>query len=168
MIFSPWNLATITVFNALVCIFYVNIAAAFHSKYTGHHILKAFQEKTCDLQYRSLEDVLFNVEKPGQLSRCSDGLRVGKPRQDFPLLHNVQTGSGAHPVSYPMANGYWGSFPSGKAAAAWSWPLYCRGQEEWRYISTSPYVQLLEMSEHLLTLICLYYRIQKSLKTEEV
>jgi len=31
----------------------------------------------------------------------------------FFLHHRVQNGSGAHPASYPM----------GKAAGAWSWPL---------------------------------------------
>jgi hypothetical protein len=31
-------------------------------------------------------------------------------------LHVVHTGSGAHPVSYPMGTG--GSFPGGKAAGA--------------------------------------------------
>jgi len=38
--------------------------------------------------------------------------------------------SGAHPASYPT--GTWGSFPLGKEAGVWSWPLtsiYCRGQE---------------------------------------
>jgi len=33
----------------------------------------------------------------------------------------VQTGSGAHPVSYPIGTGDF--FPVGKAAEAWSWPL---------------------------------------------
>jgi hypothetical protein len=33
--------------------------------------------------------------------------------QDFSLLLNVQTGSGAHPTTYPMGNR--GSFPGGKA-----------------------------------------------------
>jgi hypothetical protein len=36
--------------------------------------------------------------------------------QDFSLLHSVQTGSGAHPASYPMGTG--GSFPGGKAVGA--------------------------------------------------
>jgi hypothetical protein len=40
--------------------------------------------------------------------------------QDFSLLPSVQTGSGAHPASYPMGTG--GSFPGGKAGT-WSWPL---------------------------------------------
>jgi hypothetical protein len=34
----------------------------------------------------------------------------------FSPLHVVQTGSGAHPASYPMGTG--GSFPRGKAAGA--------------------------------------------------
>jgi hypothetical protein len=36
--------------------------------------------------------------------------------QDFSLLHGVQTGSGAHPASYPM--GIWGFSPGVKAAGA--------------------------------------------------
>jgi hypothetical protein len=36
--------------------------------------------------------------------------------QDFYLLNVVQTGSGAHPASYPMGTG--SSFPGGKAAGA--------------------------------------------------
>jgi hypothetical protein len=36
--------------------------------------------------------------------------------QYFPLLHSVQTDSGAHQASYPMGTG--GSFPGGKAAGA--------------------------------------------------
>jgi hypothetical protein len=39
----------------------------------------------------------------------------------FSLLHNVQTGSEAHPASYLMGTG--GSFAVGKAAGAWSWLL---------------------------------------------
>jgi hypothetical protein len=50
--------------------------------------------------------------------------------QGISILHVVQTGSGAHPASYPMDNG--GSFPGGKGIGAWNCPLnsnYCRGQE---------------------------------------
>jgi hypothetical protein len=35
---------------------------------------------------------------------------------NFCLRCRIQTGSGAHPASYPM--GAWGSFPGGKAAGA--------------------------------------------------
>jgi len=37
------------------------------------------------------------------------------------LLHCIQIGSGAHPPSYPMGSGC--SFPGGKVARVWSWPL---------------------------------------------
>jgi hypothetical protein len=40
---------------------------------------------------------------------------------NFSLHHRIQNGSGAHPASYTM--GTRGSFPGGKAAGAWSWPL---------------------------------------------
>jgi hypothetical protein len=40
---------------------------------------------------------------------------------NFYLRHSVQNDSGAHPASYPM--GTRSSFPGGKAAGVWSWPL---------------------------------------------
>jgi hypothetical protein len=40
---------------------------------------------------------------------------------NFSLHHRVQNGSGVHPTSYPMDTG--GSFPGGKTAGSWSWPL---------------------------------------------
>jgi hypothetical protein len=49
---------------------------------------------------------------------CLDGLGAGQPGlnsrqgQDVSLLHNVQSGSGAHPAPYPMST--WGSFSGGK------------------------------------------------------
>jgi hypothetical protein len=58
------------------------------------------------------------------------GVRVPAGAVNFSLHHRVHTGSGAHPVSYPM--GTKGSFPGDKEAGAWSWPLtsiQCRGQE---------------------------------------
>jgi hypothetical protein len=59
------------------------------------------------------------------------GSRVRFPPEagNFSLHHRVQNGSGAHPASYPMVIRC--SFPGGKAAGAWSWPLTsisCRGQ----------------------------------------
>jgi hypothetical protein len=48
-------------------------------------------------------------------------VRVPVRTGNFSLHHRVQTGSGAHPACYPM--GTRGSFPGGKAARAWSWPL---------------------------------------------
>jgi hypothetical protein len=40
--------------------------------------------------------------------------------ENFSLHYRVQTGSRAHPASYPMGIGW--SFPGSKAAGAWSWP----------------------------------------------
>jgi hypothetical protein len=44
--------------------------------------------------------------------------RSSSPGRVKNFLHVVQTGSGDHPASYPMAAG--ASFPRGKAAGAWS------------------------------------------------
>jgi hypothetical protein len=43
-------------------------------------------------------------------------VRVPVGSRMFSSIHIVQTGSGAHPASYPMVTG--GSFPGGKAAGA--------------------------------------------------
>jgi hypothetical protein len=50
--------------------------------------------------------------EPKQLSRYSDKQRAGRPgidswqgQESLPILHSVQTGSGAHPGSYPMGTG---------------------------------------------------------------
>jgi hypothetical protein len=58
-------------------------------------------------------------------SRRLNVLRAGRPglnswqEQDVSLLHNVQSGSGAHQASYPMSTG--GSFSGGKTVGAWNW-----------------------------------------------
>jgi hypothetical protein len=52
--------------------------------------------------------------------RCSR-VRFPEGTGNFHLHHRVQKGSGFHPASYPM--GSRGSFPDGKAAGAWNWPL---------------------------------------------
>jgi hypothetical protein len=60
---------------------------------------------------------------------------------DSSLLHSAQIDSGVHPASYPVGTGT--SFPSGKAAGVWSWPLtstYCQGQEQARYTLSRRYV----------------------------
>jgi hypothetical protein len=59
------------------------------------------------------------------------GVRVSLGAGNFSLHHLVQTGSGAYPTSYPV--GTRGSFPGGKAAGVWIWPLtsiYCRGKDD--------------------------------------
>jgi hypothetical protein len=58
---------------------------------------------------------IYDTSEPVELSRYGDGLRaeVQFPAEanDFSLLHNVQSASGAHPASYPMGR-------VGKAAGA--------------------------------------------------
>jgi hypothetical protein len=69
-----------------------------------------FVKNKCEVEYTPFLSLLC----PWRL----DGLRAGQPEldsregQDVSLLHNVQTGSGAHPASYPVSTG--GSFSGGK------------------------------------------------------
>jgi hypothetical protein len=49
------------------------------------------------------------------------GVRVSAEAENFSLHHRTQTGSGAHPASYPMGTG--GFFTGAKAAGSRSWPL---------------------------------------------
>jgi hypothetical protein len=53
-----------------------------------------------------LDDRVVDISSPGRVKN---------------FLHVVQTGSGVHPTSYPMATS--DCFPGGKAAGPWSWPL---------------------------------------------
>jgi len=46
-----------------------------------------------------------------------------RQNRDFSLRHSVQTGSGAHPTSYPMGTGF--NFHGGKEVGARSWPIKC-------------------------------------------
>jgi hypothetical protein len=71
-------------------------------------------------------------------SHGSRSLRLGGINS---LLCIVQTGSGAHPTSYPIGNG--GSFPGSKTDGAWNLPLtsnWCRCQENMGLYIRSPYV----------------------------
>jgi hypothetical protein len=60
--------------------------------------------------------------------------------QEFALLHVVQTGSEAHPTSYPMGTG--DSFPRVKrpgCEADHSPPTNAEVKKTWTYTSTPPY-----------------------------
>jgi hypothetical protein len=78
--------------------------------------------------------LLFGLDNQGV------GVRV-PIRQEFPLLHVVQTGSGACLASHPVGTG--GSFPGVKLprreADHWS-PTSAEIKNTWIYISTFPYV----------------------------
>jgi hypothetical protein len=66
-----------------------------------------------------IRDSLVGIAPGYGLDDRGSGIRFPKGAGDFSLLHRVQTGSGAHPASYPL--GKTGSFPGGKAAGTWSW-----------------------------------------------
>jgi hypothetical protein len=74
-----------------------------------------------------------------ELDDRSSRVRFPARAGNFSLHHRVQNGSGAHSASYPM--GTISSFPGGKAAGAWSWPLtsiYCRSQRMYGDILSLP------------------------------
>jgi hypothetical protein len=92
------------------------------------YVLKLYYNYVCFVSY-----IFFIYENISCFSRDSEvGIVTGYGLDDRGVavrvllgprifFHVVQTGSGAHPASYPM--GTWGSFPGGKAAGTWSWPL---------------------------------------------
>jgi hypothetical protein len=67
------------------------------------------------LEVRTKYVTIYGLDDRGYRVRFPAG--AGK----FSLHHRVQNGSGAEPAHYPM--GTRGSFPWGKAAGEWSWPL---------------------------------------------
>jgi hypothetical protein len=64
--------------------------------------------------------VLNKFVQLSQYTVWTTGIRSPAGEEKF-SLHRVQTGSGAHPASYPVGTGT--CFTGGKAAGAWSWPL---------------------------------------------
>jgi hypothetical protein len=82
----------------------------------------------------SLKTLYIHILDPTRKSDSSVGIALGYGLDDrgsrfrflagagnFSLHHRVQNGSGAPSASYSM--GTRGSFPGGKAAGSWSWPL---------------------------------------------
>jgi len=72
------------------------------------------------------------------------GVRVPARAGKFSLRRCVQTGSGAHQASYPRRTK--GTFPEGKLAGAWSWPLTsisCWGQRMSGVIPSLPQYALM-------------------------
>jgi hypothetical protein len=105
-------------------------------------------------------------------SQCySTGLWAAWSRVRIPVgagnysQHRIQTGSGAHPVSYPM--GTKGSFPWGKAAGGWSYlpPSSAEVKNAWSYTSTPQYTSmawcsvsyiLVDIHNSILSLLCFW------------
>jgi hypothetical protein len=97
---------------------------------TQTHIHAPSKIRTCDPNVRAAEDSTClrsrghwdrHMHVSPFLIRPSHCIWWGIQNMRLRIMQCVQTGSGAHPASYPMGNR--GSFPGGKAAGAWSWPL---------------------------------------------
>jgi hypothetical protein len=91
----------------------------------GTHIYEAIKDRNqvkhkCEVEYTPFLSLLC----PWRL----DGLQAGQPGldsrqgQDVSLLHNVQTGSGANPASYPVSTG--GPFSGGYYLCKLEFVLY--------------------------------------------
>jgi hypothetical protein len=83
----------------------------------------------CQLFLPTSRVSLVSIETGYRLDNQTISVWFLRGAGNFSLQHHVQTGSGAHPASYPVGTG--GSFPGGKATGAWSWPLtsiLCQGQ----------------------------------------
>ena len=86
--------------------------------------------KACRSKLRDLKQVLIANHTLHVARLCAgwSGVRIMAGARVSSRLHNIQPIFGARPTSYSMDNR--GSFPVGKAAGAWGWPLtsiYCRG-----------------------------------------
>jgi hypothetical protein len=89
-----------------------------------HHILLDFvtRSKLCPAK-NNCKSPDSSVGIANRLRARWSSSRVRFPVGDvyFSLYHRVQNGFGTNPASYPICS--WGSFPGGKAAGAWIWPL---------------------------------------------
>jgi hypothetical protein len=79
-----------------------------------NHFLAIFP-RLCGAGVASVNILSYGLDDRGSRVRFPAGAGNISP------YHHVQNGSGAHPASNPM--GTRGSFPGGKAAGVWSWPL---------------------------------------------
>jgi hypothetical protein len=66
-------------------------------------------------------DLFLNLSTRSSRKPPRDARWITAVLGDYWTLTLIQTASGVHPTSYIM--GSVGSFPEGKAAGAWSWPL---------------------------------------------
>jgi hypothetical protein len=82
---------------------------------------KSFQTKPIGVNLHNVEKHFYEYQYVAQLVQRRPtgwvaGIRFPTGERDYSLLHSVQTGSGAHPASYPVGTG--SSFPWTKAARA--------------------------------------------------
>jgi hypothetical protein len=79
-----------------------------------HRLKNIFTASPESIQDKSISQYSSVGVEKGYVPDGRDSIPVEDKR--FSPLHSFQTGSGAHPTSYPMGLG-------GKPAGAWSWPL---------------------------------------------
>jgi hypothetical protein len=72
------------------------------------------------IRFSNSRDSYFGIATDYGLDGRMIGVRISEGAGNS-FRHRVHTGSGAHPASYPMGTS--SSFPGGKVAGAWSWPL---------------------------------------------
>jgi hypothetical protein len=87
------------------------------------------------------QDISFIIRTGLWAERPWDRGFIPRKSESFAVLHSFQTGSGAHPASYPMGTG--GSFPSGVKRqgreADPSPPSSTEVMNTWIYTFTAPY-----------------------------
>jgi hypothetical protein len=99
----------------------LHLSSSLRARHQCHTHSKPLFKRTATIYRESRDSSVHIALDYGMDDRDS---RVRFPAEDgdnFSLHHHVQNGSGSHPASYRM--GTRGSFPGGKAAGAWSWPL---------------------------------------------
>jgi hypothetical protein len=105
----------------------IKVCRCKYPRKTCHCKERAFKWVTCNLFIQAvsiahwIRDSSVGIALGYGLDDRGSRVRFSAEAGDFSLHHSVQIGSGAHPASYPM--GTRGSFPGGKAAGVWSWPL---------------------------------------------
>jgi hypothetical protein len=130
------NISFVTYTRYLVLPGYPNLFSS-ESRYKGQE--NNFKMHITDIGYevRSRDSSVVYRWAMGWMIGCSCPGRAWKVQ--FSLHHRVQTGSGVHPVSYPMS--IKGSFPWGKVAgreADHSLPSSAEVKNAWSYAFTPP------------------------------
>jgi hypothetical protein len=83
---------------------------------TAVHFHKTYQRPIVTLTLLDCHDSSAGIALGYGLDDRGSRIRFPAGAGNFSLHHRVQSGSGAHPASYPM--GSKGSFPGGRAAGA--------------------------------------------------
>jgi hypothetical protein len=91
------------------------------SSITAHYFICRYFVFVVLLSKRKSHDSSVGIALGYGLDDRGSRIRFSAWAGHFSLHYRVQNGSGAHRASYPMGTRV--SFPGGKAAGAWNWPL---------------------------------------------